>query len=239
MSSPPHLYFCSNGKAPYYKLSNFYHAPITLRRVEDAPTCCALSPALASALAGPAAREWAGLCFPSSEHLWQALKAHNVQTLMRFTTTGDLGQWAPDTFAALFGRAKGGTKMAYWRKKQMIGIVAKAAVHPDRAAALALDNTQLAYGRENLELRTEYGVWREILMLKMRQNPEVCAVLASTGDHHLIEFVRGARRVEQHGGHEHWGALVDAEGTRWGDNAMGFYMMDARGMLCEAEEDAK
>lgn len=224
----PYVYFKSTGKAPYNQLSNFFHAPITVT-TKDVP--------VAMSQLCPGIREWLPATFPTSEHLWQALKARDQATFLRFTTTGDLGAWNPDVFAKTVAylvkdkiemAARAQKKLAEWKKKNNLGIQAKLAANPDYAQRLNLAG-HMNFEREHLAADVERIVWLAILKLKFRQNAGPRAVLLSTAGKRLIEFAPGAARRP-----EHWGGLVTPGPgplTVVGDNVMGNYVQAVRDSL--------
>jgi len=83
---------------------------------------------------------WAGLTtplrFPSTEHVWQAFRARNQATFLRFTVDGDLGRWAPTVFAKGPDPEAAAKKMNFCRKQHMIGIIAKMASNETHAKKL-------------------------------------------------------------------------------------------------------
>jgi hypothetical protein len=205
---PNFIYFGARMSAPYTLLSNFCgDTPLLLFPAHD------LTPAMIELC--PEAIEWcAGLeeiAIPSSEHLWQALsKAGDRETFLWILTAG----WQPWVSES-------------WRAKNMIGNVAKMAVHKDRAKQLGL---VLRAGRAEGEFSPISAgllarVWGDILALKLLQNPAAAAVLLSTGGTLLVEFQR-------HGDKSYWGGCFKEEtGKIAGRNTMGLFMMAARARL--------
>jgi len=218
-----YINFYSGAKAPYYKLSNLFHAPVKITSSADLPTYWQHSAPLRSLLAsggdGP-------LYFASIEQVWHAFKALDRQTFLRFTNTGDLGQLDPNVFTDTK------TNMVHWKKKNMIGIAAKLASNPTHGAALGLGPNKMDYGRENLGLAMEQTIWLELLMLKFRQNPLLAQILLATGSTQLIELDRGAQRRAVNGhAPVHWGGYKDDNGVLWGDNAISGYLISTRTAL--------
>jgi predicted NAD-dependent protein-ADP-ribosyltransferase YbiA (DUF1768 family) len=236
-----YIYFSSRGKAPWHELSNFASVPLTLTPalVLASPILSLVQPRLLGFVS-----EKEEVIFPSTEHIWQALKARDSATFFAFTVHGTFGSWNPNVFALTVARkippkAKKGkkksitleefviSKMNQWRtrgNKNNIGIQAKLAANPTYAKPLGLSESQMAYDREHLDAATEQNVWLAILRLKF-QVPHFKELLLSTGNAVLVEFDKGATRR-----HVHWGGMA-VEGAVVGDNAMGKYLMQVRSEL--------
>ena len=182
-----------------------------------------------------------GQVFPSSEHLWQALKAKNLRTFLRFTVGGDFGSWAPDVFVRTTLRNKvknlsarkalllGQSKVVHWAKKQNIGILAKIAANSEYAADLQLDEIgDMNYAREHLPDDVERAVWLAILKQKYSQDPLLQLLLTNTGDEMLVEFEKAAARTPSK---VKWGGCISPSGVLLGRNVMGTYLMATRAAL--------
>lgn len=163
--------------------------------------------------------------FASSEAAWQALKALNYETFLRFTTKGDLGKLSLAFFQRLYPKNpdKALKKFNSWTRKLADGIVAKIAANPKHAKKLGLrPGVDMNYEREHLSPTTENKVWMTLLGLKYRQNPSLKDRLLLTGSKILVELEPGAKK-----GHAHWGGLV-VDNAVVGENKMGQYMMKIR-----------
>jgi predicted NAD-dependent protein-ADP-ribosyltransferase YbiA (DUF1768 family) len=228
LSMSEYYYFGSGSSAPYHRFSNFHHAPIRVAAKDVTESMAQLSPEL---------RSWIGdiggfFVFPSAEHVWHALKAKNVATLLRFTSHGDLGQWSASFFTRVMPKALQGTsaglergkkKMAYWHKKGNIGIMAKMAANPKYTKAMGFDpRADMNYGRETLEEDLERRVWLSIHHLKYSQHAALRTLLLETGETPLIEFDRAGIRNPSK---TKWGGCVDEKGVLHGQNKMGMYLM--------------
>lgn len=220
-----YVYFGSSSRLPI--LSNFAHITLSVTPLNLPPLLKTRCPALVKALEHSPTR---ALSFASLEHLYQGTKACDEATLLRFTTSGDLGSWNPTIFDRtlvpksiknLDERANAALKkMNYWRKKKCIGILAKLAANPKHGRVLQLGTQKMNYNMEILEPEDEQALWVAILKLKYTQNPSALEALLSTGDTLLIEFDKSARRT-----HVHWGGLYDElTCTVLGDNVMGNYL---------------
>ena len=134
--------FNSNAKVPYNILSNFNYAPIIMEHIND--SALILCPDLG---------EWFSICdrieFPSSEHMWQALKSRNYETFIKFLIGGDFGSLSVNFFSKVipqtsrknpnydkFEAAEG--KVKYWSKKNNVGIIAKMTVNKTHSRKLDL-----------------------------------------------------------------------------------------------------
>lgn len=248
MASSPILFFGSNSP-PYQSFSNFYYTSIEVTRAtlgeDGVAALLAVCPSLCNWLDHPDEHH----VFPSSEHVWQSLKATDSSTRYQFTTQGYLGQWNINHFldtgaeqkalakqhkAARLGKSYAGTalseataSLAYWQNKHMIGIVAKMAANPKHAEALEVVDG-MDYGRETLAPEVERAAWLAILHLKFTQNATLHADLLATGASQLVEFDRKAAAKQG----SHWGGCYrKSDGVLCGENAMGQYLMAVRDML--------
>ncbi len=220
-----YVYF-SSGASALRALSNFHECVITLMRAQVPAVFELVCPLVRSYFPD----KGAPLVFASSEHLWQALKALDRATFLRFTADGDLGSLTSTFFQRVFprlGAEQLQTKVRYWAQRQCVGIVPKMAANEDHAKKLGLVD-HMDFGREHLEPLVERTCWLAILKLKFNQNPALRAVLLSTRGKLLVEYSRFASPDH----HEHWAAKVDpATATLWGDNAMGKYVTATRESL--------
>lgn len=219
------LTFGSNAKGDLHKLSNFYATEVLLRPSD-------LTPALLSVC--PNLKDWvpaSGLFFPTSEHLWQALKATDKATFLRFTSNGDLGRWNVSIFANTVAPGKCENKedmselarqatksMMHWQKKHNLGVQAKLAANETYAENLNLDKGRMNFEREHLLPATERSVWLTILKLKFARNEELRDILIATRGKRLVEMP-GRGKAEK----AHWNGRVK-DGKLIGDNVMGLYM---------------
>jgi predicted NAD-dependent protein-ADP-ribosyltransferase YbiA (DUF1768 family) len=239
MEAQEYVYFKSNGKAPLHQLSNFFYAPFVLKRSDVTMDMRAVCPGIVEWV--PCGEE--GLRFPTSEHLWQSLKATEKATFLRFTSDGDLGRWNPDVFANSVAWKKDpakrarlvAEKLATWKAKNNLGVQAKLAANADYAKRLGLDGGKMNFDREHLAPVIERAVWLVILRLKFRQNEGLLRVLLATRGKHLIERSISAIRLRREGKPlPHWEGMVDPDHAGLvivGDNAMGNYLMAVRDSL--------
>lgn len=163
----------------------------------------------------------AGFSFASSEHAYQALKLHDEDRRQLAVGGGSFG-----TFEDFDGCLDGGKKQHLrvsdlWRKRKMVGVIAK----------MAVSNKQRAK-KLGLRLRTDfvgsadYETWAPILRVKFASNPKMAAALLRTGDERLVEFDRhGNKRTS------FWGFLVQPDGSIKGENRMGQFLMRIRSEL--------
>jgi predicted NAD-dependent protein-ADP-ribosyltransferase YbiA (DUF1768 family) len=219
--------FDSDAVDGYHVLSNFYRSPITIADYQITQAMRQVNPLL---------DEWFNsfdvVTWPSSEHLWQSLKATTLGMFCAFLSKGNLGTLSDERMKDLFGPQFSAKK---WMKKSMVGIMAKMAVRDDPKIRrrMGISDTALFYHREKLNPETERQVWLDILSLKFDQNPEAKQVLLDTGDTYLYEFQKGAAAKNRK---EHWGACF-SKGVFKGENAMGTYMMEIRAMLRASAAD--
>ena len=237
------LKFYSNAIAPDHKHSNFHRAPFVFLP-ENAPD--------AMVRAVPSIRKWLGpegREFASAEHLYQALASNDLTTFQAFVAGGSFG----DTYVTFFMttlpksqklksasvRADGAAKkVAYWDRKGNAGIVAKLAV---RKGIIERHYQHLSISRKRLACLSdddERAIWFAIHKQKYLQNPKLLKALCDTGpDTYLLEFVRGAERVQREKGIvEKWGGLIDKSGTLYGQNRMGRYLMAMRHYLLNVSQ---
>lgn len=236
------VYFGSGGSIK--GLSNLYEAPITLTMQNLYASLKKRQPQLENWLNSHQGR----LEFPSVEHLYQGLKAKDLSTFLRFTSEGDLSFWSAKFFGkttSLKKRAKYAKKlgkpvksltaeeyehltqqdMAYWKTKNLIGIMPKLASNPSYGKALNLGVDKMDYASERLDALLEHDLWIDLENLKYIQNPPLALLLFETGNKTLVEFDKGATKH-----HSHWGGLVKNNAIV-GDNVMGKYLMEIRAKL--------
>jgi hypothetical protein len=224
--NPPHVYFGSNAQAPLHLLSNFNAARLVLGLESVSPALATLCPSIG---------EWitkggGALVFPSSEHLWQALKAKSCEIFLEFTVGGRFAR--VDVLLDIYGE-KGLQKWRWWMRNSNVGIAAKLAANPKHKVRLNLVG-KMAYERESLSLQLEQTVWMTILRLKFATNQPHREALLATGDALLIEFDRGAARKGTK--LAHWGGIWDIQrGCVIGENVMGQYMMAIRAIFRGAQ----
>lgn len=167
-----------------------------------------------------------GLTYPSAEHAYQAAK-FDLPTRRRFAIGGDLASWSAMRF--FVSEDKVDTKIAYWKKKGMIGILAKMASNPRHAKKAGLPPKK----------KVRQDIFLPILRCKYREGTVLCKLLLDTGTQYLVEFDRGAKRTETHptkSRRSRWAGLVDGTDTStlYGDNRMGLCLMAIRTELQNA-----
>lgn len=206
------LKFYSNAKDPLNLLSNFSRARIVLDK-ETLEEIKAVIPGFFGRT---------GDVFESSEHLWRATQAADIESYNRLTADGDLGTLREHTmemFCSDLSEAE--KKRKFWLKKDNVGIVAKLVVTKQRKAGLRLN-----LEREFMEEERERPVWIAILKAKFLQNPRHRTALMCTGRKYLYEFDRGATQQT------HWAGKFDkGTGAFVGQNAMGRYVQQVRDEL--------
>ena len=240
------LYFGS-GSADYTRLSNLYHCTVTLTLATLDPALMRRQPQLVSWMEQAVDRT---VTFPSVEHLYQALKARDHGTFLRFTTGGNLAQWNPYFFlltvvpgkkhkyAKKLGRRVqtltaeelgklATSSMKHWQRRNLLGVVAKLAANIRHGPALDLGPTRFDYAAERLPPDQERDLWLALEKLKYGQHADLRQLLVSTGPKRLIEFDHHAKA-----GSTHWGGLM-RHGQLIGDNAMGDYLMATRESFIE------
>lgn len=152
------------------------------------------------------------LTFPSAEHYYVAyFKCSELNDAERLAIGGDLSTW--DGMKVVYPRLDNATierKIKYWKRRDMIGIIAKKFGSQFRV-------------RRNRETDT-FNEWVVVLHYKYHQNKQHRDVLLSTGEKHLVEFDRMAKPETI------WGGKV-VNGIVVGQNQMGKLMMDARKSL--------
>lgn len=171
-----------------------------------------------------------GRVYPSAEHAYQGYKFGTECT--HFAEGGRLSGFnAMCNFYKLEAPKEKNTaagKVKFWKKKKMVGIIAKLAQGNPKKAGLGQVR--------RMDMATKRALFMRILLSKYRSNPQLKARLLETGDRYLLEFCRGARVREQKGKEpERWGGLAELrESGQWylyGDNVMGELMMETRTAL--------
>ncbi len=168
-----------------------------------------------------------GRCvFISTEHAWQALKARDYDTFMRFTERGDLSAFSPNFWVRIGLLAiDAARKFQFWsRLGPMVGILAKLATNPKYGAALQLGNLHMMYTREHLPANDERAVWMILLRSKFLHGSDLRAQLKATGTSTIIEFDRLASPTHA----SYWGGRMLPSGHVIGANTMGQYLMIVR-----------
>jgi predicted NAD-dependent protein-ADP-ribosyltransferase YbiA (DUF1768 family) len=162
--------------------------------------------------------------YPSAEHYFQSMKcvpAHRKH----FYVDGKLGSWA-GAFQVLTDDPE------RWRRKQMIGIIAKMAVEPNRAKKLGIVLKTHKKSSKRVETYEEAcKTWLPILRSKFK-NRELATVLQSTGpDSYLLNQSDPHRDQNcRCGGH------IDSTGKMSGSNWMGRMMAQIRTELFLGQE---
>lgn len=166
-----------------------------------------------------------GLEFPSSEHAFQAFRFDKPKDRKRFTTSGDLGQ-VESGFRLIYGKDDWEKKRDYWMKKGNIGIIAKLAASEKYRKDLNLSI--------NTKFQSTDELWIKILSAKFNIE-KFKSVLLSTSGKYLLEFDRGAKKsVENYNNPPYWAGLIE-DGTLFGHNIMGHYLMIIRGYIKEGK----
>lgn len=197
--SDKYIYFNSGAKAPYNQLSNFYSCQV----------------------------KWNGYVFPSSEHVYQWIMVKNEKKGTKPDDWVVGGKYSKfEALKEFFNKKENAEKsIAYWKKRNAIGIVAKMAANKLRTRKV---------GDMTSEQKTwlEY-LWLHILEAKMENNPLIREVLLGTGEKILVEYSRIIHTKPK----EMWdknpwvGHVHRFNGKTYGYNIMGVFMMQVRGKL--------
>jgi hypothetical protein len=187
----------------------------------------------------PHANAWlgdAGVWFDTSEAFWQALKAKDARTFLRFARGGDLADFSPQFWVRLgMTPDKAAKKYTTWakRKGNLAGIVCKLASNAKHGRKLGLSEANYAYEREFLAPDVEHAVWLALLACKYAQNPELAAALRATAPAKIVEVDNKARAWELSGQRRaYWGGYWDEHEQRlYGENKMGQYVQAVRELL--------
>lgn len=171
--------------------------------------------------------------WPSSEHAYQAAYRCEKESWPKFASDGELGSLGRG-LPLVFKKDEVAKKSQHWGAKKnrpaMVGIVAKMAVKPERAAKLGLKLRR--FSDDERDLGEIKKLFTEILLAKYRANSSARAKLLATGKKQLVEFDRGAKRLADKGRPPLWTGLVQ-DGEVVGRNLMGELMMEVREMLSE------
>ena len=177
-----------------------------------------------------------GIVYPTSEHAWHAQKL-DPRDQHRFAVGGDLASMATGMPLVIDNPAQLKGKLKAWGAKksgrpEMLGIVAKMAVHPKRAGELGLRMLRRSDGDFCMaEIRDTF---KATLRSKYRRNPSMRETLLSTGDAHLVEFGRMAKHKAEAGRPPLWTGQVNG-GMLYGQNLMGKLMMEIRKEIINPE----
>lgn len=239
----PVVKFFSNAVVPLNVHSNFHRAPFMFHRDNINEAMVRACPQIRTFV--PAE----GCIFNSNEHLYQALGSDNQAAFMAFTSTGEFADYTigffvtlivngamdlpkkhrPATVAniELFARCK----YNRYRSKGNTGIVPKLISNMTAVLHQRLFPTmRFNYARLNALTESDMrSVWLVIHRLKYESYANFRTALVNTGTAYLLEFVRGAERVERNGqSDEIWGGLVHEDDVLYGLNRMGRYLMATR-----------
>jgi len=166
----------------------------------------------------PNLEEWLneGLEFSSSEHLWQALKATDEKTFLKFIVGGEYDAMNAKLFERMDKKVNGNNKVTYWSKKNNVGIIPKmVSTHSKELGLKNYKVKDLYLSEKNQEI-----IWLDILRQKYVQNQVLKTLLLSTDNKYLLEFDKGAKRSNSY-----WGGYIDDENNLYGKNTMGNYLM--------------
>tara|TARA_B100000214_G_scaffold375599_1_gene363165 strand:- start:5737 stop:6342 length:606 start_codon:yes stop_codon:yes gene_type:complete len=176
--------FNSSAKYPYYKFSNFYETKIVYK----------------------------GMTYPSSEHAFQSqlvdddLKKH-------FTIDGTIGSLTKEAFEFVGVKSdKSHQKVDYWKKKRMIGILAKQAVK--------------MFKKKNISAEECKNIFIDILVEKYKCS-DLNQLLLGTESKYLLEFDKSASRLKSKGKKCRWGGMIIDEKIV-GSNQQGILHMHVR-----------
>jgi predicted NAD-dependent protein-ADP-ribosyltransferase YbiA (DUF1768 family) len=160
-----------------------------------------------------------GRQYPTAEHAYQAQKIKNGDARKRFEVGGDLSSWAAVS-TVWPASSQVGQKLAYWRKRKMLGNVALMATKPNRAHTLGIE---MKKPHTFHTVDDAAAVWLPILRSKF-EVPALREKLVATNSAYLVEFNRGAKKKTLR-----WQGLVDKDtGELHGKNWMGLLMMQLR-----------
>ena len=171
-----------------------------------------------------------GALYPSAEHAYQALK-FEIGDREHFQVNGKLSGFEAMSYfypeKANKAKNTANSKIKYWSKKGMVGILAKLAQGNPKKVGLVPMPMQ--------KMNDKLKEFKRILLSKYR-NPELNAILLATGDRYLLEFCRGAKKRELMGEDpEICGGLAedlpDGRCHVYGQNLMGKLMMTVRSEL--------
>lgn len=240
-----HVYFGSRMSYPWYHLSNFYSAPLSLPAdtwfsslfPSTQAAFLAACPLLPTFLAEYRIGRGSLLVFPTTEHFWQALKSENLETFLAFTSSAtdearSVAHWNYNVFyytVAKQDREATRKKLAEWGKKIQLGIQAKLVVNPSYKKLVSEHlGLKLRYdsAAEFLLAVVEERIWLMLLKLKYDQCEAFRITLQQTAGKELVEFNRGARRCPEKA---YWNGYVDPKTKEcFGQNKMDLYLMKLR-----------
>ena len=189
------IYFNSSAKAPYYKLSNFHSLGNNFIVID-------------------------GECYNTTEAAFQAFHKIANSDRKHFQIAGKFGSW--DGMNAFFDKEIASKKIAYWSKKDNLGIVAKMASNPKYKSKtnLTFKNTCDKYD----DILDGYTKDWAILLIHKFSLPGFRELLLETKDEMLVEFDRMGNP------NCFWGGKI-IEGRLVGSNAMGKMLMMVRESL--------
>lgn len=230
--------FVSSARAPYYKLSNFHVASITIESEDVPESVLRVNPSVADWI-----EEIGEATFPSAEHLWQSLKALNYGTWIKFLEDGEFGSLSVDFFAKVVLQTSrknpnydkweaAQSKVRYWSSKNSVGIVACMAVNKTNRRKLGLTDDDIDYSSEDMDIDTLQDIWHFIHLAKYGQNPGLKEILLGTGNAYLLEFDKSAQRLANADKEAFWGGMLIGD-LVVGRNMMGKMLMTARDSLNE------
>jgi hypothetical protein len=161
-----------------------------------------------------------GKHYPSVEHWYQSQKVASHAS--DFECGGKWSTW--DAMHLLWKPTNVARKIAYWRRKHSIGIIAKLAINRARIGTrsqrlqvgLTLKPTLLEY----VSFKDALELWLPVLLAKVAQNIEVLALLRMHRQDYFLEFSRGAQRQTHHGNPPRWSGMIK-DGKLFGENWMG------------------
>lgn len=176
-----------------------------------------------------------GKVYPSAEHAYQSRKFEGQEK--RFETGGDLTKWS--AMGLFVKEDKKESKIAYWGKKRMIGIIAKMATNPQHNRKTRLPQ----------KTKVRQDIFEDILRNKFKKGSPLRPLLLATGEKYLVEFDRGAKRMETHPTkprRSRWAGLaepVDKDDLKkgyklYGDNRMGLLLMKIRDEIRKEPADS-
>ncbi len=152
------------------------------------------------------------LVYPSTEHAFQAQKYIKEQR-HRFSVDGDLGS-VDSGFLLVFGN-EAEDKKRFWMQKNNIGIIAKMATNIKISKKIGLIRDETFVSTDTL--------WIELLTHKFNID-EYKIILQNTENKYLLEFSKSAKKIKPL-----WSGIIE-DGTLYGTNLMGNYLMYIRGM---------
>ena len=176
--------------------------------------------------------EFNGRLYPTTEHLYQAEYRCEEEDRDRFAKGGDLASMETGMALVVDNKNKLASKIEQWsargNRPAMPGIIAKMAVHPDRAENLKI---RLRRSKDDPRDMDEIKrIFKAALLSKYRRNPLLLCKLVATWGVTLIEFDRMAKYHSEAGRPPLWTGMVK-DGKLYGQNLMGKMMMEVRAQL--------